>query len=62
MGWTPALQAGYQMGSIPIGSTIFAGVAQFGRAAPLERGVVSGSNPFTGLIFYVWVLNVSPSN
>ena len=36
MGWTPALQAGYQMGSIPIGSTIFAGVAQLGRAAPLE--------------------------
>lgn len=36
MGWTPALQAGYQMGSIPIGSTIYAGVAQLGRAALLE--------------------------
>ena len=49
MGWTPALQAGYQMGSIPIGSTIFADVAQSGRAFP-RMGEGGGSNPSVGLL------------
>ena len=61
MGWTPALQAGYQMGSIPIGSTIFADVAQSGRALP-RMGEGGGSNPSVCLLDDMRLLLFLPPN
>ena len=61
MGWTPALQAGYQMGSIPIGSTIFADVAQ-SVERPLWKGRAGGSSPSIGLLDDMRLLLFLPPN
>ena len=50
MGWSPPLQGGYQVGSIPTRSTItYASLAQLEEHRSYKSGVI-GSSPITRTI------------